>query len=162
MLAPLKSSLLYLLYFFAAAGSAISPDEIQARIDRQGGHKVLWALWENQTEWNQVLAGIESGNTSWLKLAQQLHPFSDAGASEELHSAVARALPKAPERVLAMIGPGFEIEFVCTSPFIEPEPGIAEAYECAALAALASVHTPKLQALVTQCTKLVKLSPRGA
>ena len=140
----------------------MSPTEIQTRIDKQGGHKVLWALWENRSEWNQLLAGIETGETNWLKIARRLHPFSDAGASEELHSAVARALPRAPERVLSMIGPGFEIEFICTSPFNEPEPGVAEAYEREASAALASMHNSKLQALALQCAKLVKLPPPGA
>jgi hypothetical protein len=154
--------LLFLFSYGLLVAGALSPAEIRSRLDEQGGRKVLDALWENQPEWNQVLAGIESAEPKWLEIAQRLHPFSDAGSSEDLHNAVARALPKAPERILSLIGPGFEIEFMCTSPFIEPEPGVAEAYERQALAALASVRSPKLRPLAAKCAKLVKLPSHGA
>ena len=158
----MKLLLVVSLCLAVGAVGALSPAEIQSRIESKGGHQVLSALWDNQAEWNALLAGIESGDPNWLKVAQVLHPFSDAGSSEDLHNAVARALPRAPERVLSLIGPGFEIDFICTSPFIEPEPGVAEAYEREALAALASVRAPRLKALASDCAKRVKLpAPRA-
>jgi len=83
-----KPLFIFLARLVVAAAGALSPAEIQARIQSQGGHKVLWALWDNQTEWNQLFAGIASGKSDWLKIAQVLHPFSDAAASEDIHNAV--------------------------------------------------------------------------
>ena len=146
-----------LLATFAA--SAITPDEISARIQRDGGRKVLWDLWAHEEEFEEILSRIETGSGAWLEVARELRPFSDAGASEEIDIAVGRALPKAPERVLHMIGHGFDLEFVCTSPFNEPEPGVAEAYEHRTLSALAAVNNPDLKALASECAKRVHLQP---
>ena len=144
------------------AADALTADEILLRIDRQGGRKVLWDLWEHDAEFSEVLAGIETANRAWVRVASRLRPFSDAGASEDLDYAVARALPHAPERILSLVGHGFELRFVCTSPFNEPERGVAEAYERKTLTALAAVQNPDLKPLATECAKLVKLPVPGA
>ena len=65
-------------------------------------------------------------------------------------------LAKAPARVFSLIGHGFDLDEVCTSPFNEPAPGIAEAYERRALAALASVGDRRLGALVSACAMRIK------
>jgi hypothetical protein len=143
----------------SAADRSILPAEIQSRIDAMGSRKVLWDLWEHETEFDQVLSGIESANPKWLRIAVELRKFSDAGASEALDSSVALALPKAPELVLALVGHGFNLEFVCTSPFIEPEPGVAEAYERKTLASLAAVKAPNLKSLAAECSRRVRLPP---
>lgn len=157
MLGAVNSFFALWMSLAVASAGTLSPAELQSRIHSQGGHKVLWALWDNQAEWNQLFSGVASGNPDWLKIAQALHPFSDGAASEDIHNAVAQALPKAPERTLSMIGPGFEIDTVCTSPFLEPKPGVAEAYEQAALKALATVRDPKLRDLASACATRVKL-----
>ena len=135
-----------------------SAQAILARVAKEGGHKVLWTLWEHDKEFGRVISGIESGDPSWLKVATVLRPFSDAGASLSLDYAVARALPKAPNRVLALIGHGFKVEDICTSPFIEPEPGIAETYERQTLAALSKVKTPGLAPIAAECSKQARLT----
>jgi len=163
---PMQSALLLACVVAVAPGFAhsseqrITPSQLQARIDAEGERQVLRALWEREVDFEALLAGIESGNSGWLKIAVALRPFSDAAVSESIDGAVARALPEAPAAVLALVGHGFEIEYVCTSPFIEPDPGVAEEYEQRALAALASVQTPSLKALATECAKRVRLAPR--
>lgn len=142
---------------FAASSSEPSAQTVLARIAKEGGRKVLWDLWEHEEEYGYVFSGIESGDASWLKVASALRPFSDAGATLTLDFAVARALPKAPERVLALIGHGFDFEFICTSPFIEPEPGVAEAYEQKTLLALSKVKSPALAPIAAQCAERVRL-----
>ena len=131
--------------------------DLLKRVSSEGGHKVLWDLWEHESEFRRVLSGIESGDPSWLKVAAALRPFSDAGASLSLNYAVALALPKAPDRVLALVGHGFDLEDICTSPFIEPDLGVAETYEREALAALASVKSPN----AVKCAERIHL-PDGA
>jgi hypothetical protein len=73
--------------------------------------------------------------------------------------AVGRALPLDAERVLRLIGHGFELNFVCTSPFDEPAPGVAEAYERNALAALTSLRDPDLKSIAAECAKRIRLPP---
>jgi hypothetical protein len=143
----------------AIAIHAASPSAqaILVRISKEGGRKVLWDLWEHPRDFDDVLSGIESGDPSWLKVATVLHPYSDAAASLSLDYAVALALPKAPERVLALVGHGFKVEDICTSPFIEPDPGVAETYERQALDALAKVTTPALVPIAAECAKQVRL-----
>ncbi|MDP9585162.1 UNVERIFIED_ORG: hypothetical protein J2791_004477 [Burkholderia contaminans] len=145
---------------FAASSSEPSATILLARIVKEGGHKVLWDLWDHEKDFDHVLSGIESGDPSWLKVATALRPFSDAGATLSLDYAVARALPKAPNRVLALVGHGFNLPDICTSPFIEPEPGVAEAYERKALVALSKVKAPALAPIASECSKRVRLPAR--
>ncbi len=157
----ISALLLALTLVSPVAACADQPDPVaQAllkRISSDGGHKVLRDLWEHGQEFGRVISGIESGDPSWLEVATALRPFSDAGASLSLNYAVALALPKAPDRVLALVGHGFELNDICTSPFIEPDPGIAEAYEREALDALATSKDSN----AADCAQLVRL-PVGA
>lgn len=143
----------------AAAATADTPSAqaLLKRVASEGGHKVLWDLWDNEQAFSRVITGIESADPSWLKVAAALKPSSDAGASLSLNYAVASALPKAPDRVLALIQQGFKMDDICTSPFIEPDPGVAEAYERKTLKALATVKTGPLAPVAAACAERVRL-----
>lgn len=146
---------------FASDGTSPSAQALLGRIDKEGGRKVLSELLTRDNELERVVSGIESGNASWLGVAVALRPFSDAAISLSLRYAVARALPKAPNQVLALVGHGFSVEDICTSPFIEPDPGVAQAYERHALAALINVDTPSLKPVAAECSRKLRL-PAGA
>lgn len=137
-----------------------SASGLLARIEKEGGRKVLSDLWEHEETFEQVTLHIESGDARWLTVAVQLRPFADGAVALSLDYAVARALPKEPRRVLELMHHGFGN--ICTSPFIEPNPGVAEAYERQALAALASIKNPLLQPLAGECAKGVRLPSAGA
>jgi hypothetical protein len=145
----------------AANSGSPSAQALLARISKEGGRNVFWDLWKHDEDFGRVVSGIESGDPLWLKVATALRPFSDASASLSLDYAVARALPKAPTRVLALIGHGFNIENICTSPFIEPDPGVAETYERQALSTLSKIKTPAIAHIAAECSKQVRL-PDGA
>ncbi|MDZ7476491.1 hypothetical protein U5F73_16085 [Stenotrophomonas pavanii] len=145
----------------AVAADLPSAQAVLNRVANEGGRKVLWDLWQHEREFGQVTAGIESGDPAWLEIAATLKPFSDAGASLSINYAVARALPKAPERVLALIARGFKVEDICTSPFIEPDPGVAEAYERRTLAALSRMKGAAVASVAAECAAQVRL-PDGA
>lgn len=140
----------------AAAAGGPSAQALLKRIASEGGHKVVWDLWDHPRQFDHVMSGIESGDPSWLKVAAALKPFSDAGASLSLTYAVAHALPKAPDKVLALTRQGFKVDDICTSPFIEPEPGVAEAYERETLKALATVKDASLAPVAAACAKQVR------
>lgn len=142
----------------SASESRPTAADILSRIAKQGGDKVLPNLWESEDEFDQVLAGIESGDADWLEVASKLRPRTEDGASLAIDHAVAIALPKAPTRVLALVGRGFELEFICTSPFISPEPDVAEEYQRQTLTVLSQVTDPALKPLADTCADGVRLA----
>lgn len=131
--------------------------QINAEIDGNGAKAVIAALGQDQARFDKVGDAIATADPVWLTIALRLRAGSDAAAGEALSQSLALALPNAPERVLALAGHGYTVGNLCTSPFIEPAPGVAEAYEAKALAALQSVTDPALQATVAQCIKGVTL-----
>jgi hypothetical protein len=82
--------------------------------------------------------GIESGDSAWLEIADKITPASGAAAAS-LAIALASALPRSPERVLALLGPKYPVEDVCDIPFLKPEPALITSYHDAAAAALGKV-----------------------
>lgn len=141
----------------AASPGSLSSDVLLQRIKQQGGQRTLAELWQDRQAFDGILNRIATGELQWLEVARRLRPFSDAGASESIDEAVARALPAQPHRVLSLVGHGFELEHICTSPFIEPEPGVAEAYERKTLAELAKVSEPRLASIARKCAMRVRL-----
>jgi hypothetical protein len=139
-----------------ARDAVLIPEVVLREIDSQGPRTVLERLSENEA----LFAGIESGDPRWLEVARRLRGVSDASTSLSLNYSVARALPKAPERVLTLIGRGFTVNDVCTSPFIEPEPRVAEEYAKRAEAALRHVTTSHLTKARDRCLELVHLRPQ--
>lgn len=158
----MRTKLLIALLFTCQIASAenasiYSPEKILLRIKDEGGRNVLWSLWENQEQFGAMLDLAAAADPRWIEVLRQLRPYSDAGASEMIDMSVASALPLNPEAILKLIGNGFELDRLCTSPFIEPEPGIAEKYEKKALDALAHIKDPKLKNLAQKCAESIKL-----
>lgn len=133
------------------------PAALLTRIEKHGARPVLRQLWNDHDTFDAVCDAIETAEPQWLAVAQRLRPASDAAATLSLNHSVARALPKSPERVLALIGNGFEIHDICTSPYIEPEAGVAETYQREAIAALKKVKKPGLKAVRDKCLSEVSV-----
>lgn len=132
------------------------PASLLSAIDAKGPRKVLDdVLEENDIAFDSICHSIESGDPQWLEVARRLRPGADAFVAESLDYAVARALPKSPKAVLGLIGHGFTLDRVCTSPFNEPEAGIAETYQKAAAEALKTVTSPKLRVIRDECLKRI-------
>lgn len=131
--------------------------QINAEIDGKGAKAVIAALDQDPVRFGKVGDAIATADPVWLTIALRLRAGSDAGTGEALSQSLARALPNAPERVLALAGHGYSVGNLCSSPFIEPAPGVAEAYEAKALAALQSVTDPTLKTTVEECIKGVTL-----
>ena len=131
--------------------------QINAEIDGKGAKTVIAALDRDQARFGKVGDAIATADPVWLTIALRLRAGSDAGTGETLSYALARALPNAPERVLALTGHSYTVGDLCTSPFIEAAPGVAKAYEAKALAALQSVTDPALQTTEAECIKSVTL-----
>jgi hypothetical protein len=117
----------------------------------------LQSLWQEDAVFDSLLSHVDHGEQKWFGVWLKLRPFADGGQSESIDMAFARAIPHAPAAILKLIGNGLELRFVCTSPFIEPDPGVAEQYEVAAIKALSSVRDNELQEVKQQCIRRVQL-----
>lgn len=153
---PMHKALAFLAITVATAVTAgtsalPNPTVLSSQIDAEGARPVLNRLWKDDAAFDALCEAIATADPAWLEMARRLRTVSDAGASLSLNYSVARALPKAPERVLALIGSGFEIHDICTSPFIEPEPGVAEKYQKEAVAALKKVSAAALFDVRDRC-----------
>ena len=137
--------------------AASTPDEVMAKIRSEGSSKVMSKLLENEHVFESLLSHVDRAETRWFPVWLKLSEHADGGISESIHMAFARAIPRAPQSVLRLVGSGLTIDRICTSPFIEPEPGVAEEYERTALRALSHVRDPKLKSLAQSCSDRVRL-----
>jgi hypothetical protein len=97
-----------------------------------------------------VMNGIATGDSSWLDVAGQLTPAS-ATAAASLSIALASALPRSPDRVLALLGPKYPVEEVCGIPFLKPDSTLVTSYHDEAVAALTRVRSLPLAPIRDAC-----------
>jgi hypothetical protein len=161
----LQRLLFLVLMLFVMGGYAHAdgptPAMIIAQIKKGGSEKVVLELTHNDSRWDAVTENIQKGDKEWLEVARLLKPGSDAGSSEDLNFSVARALPRNPVDVLSLIdGAYFEIERVCTIPFIEAERDVEERYlkdvEGALLNMQGESDNHKVQTLRWRCLGIVQ------
>jgi hypothetical protein len=157
-------------FIYAAGARAEDPEAARLikEIKAKGAKAVMAELIHNDdwSEFKKVCDKIETGKQEWLEVAKLLMPGTDGAATEDLGYSVALALPKAPRRVLALIletehDPrwGFTVDNTCISPFIEPEPGVAEKHLMETENALESTNTHgwrKLDNLRLKCLKSIQ------
>jgi len=125
---------------------------VLAEIHRDGADTVAHRMDRDDPFGERVLDGISSGDSMWLNVAVALRPTGAAGIAESLPITVAEALPKAPERVLALIQEGkFSTEEVCTIPFIEPSDSLVAAYYAQTVSALSHVARADLTETRDRC-----------
>lgn len=134
-----------------------SAGDLRVCINAEGGKKVISELWADVRVFEALLDPVEAGDPEWLEVWSTLRPYSDGAAAESIDISFARAIPKAPEAVLRLVGHGLELKNICGSPFIEPDPGVAEEYKRKALAALSAVRAPELISLAKECSTHVKI-----
>lgn len=134
-----------------------TPEQVSSAINARGANAVLQSLRQEEAVFDSLLFHVERGEQEWFGIWLKLRPFVDGGQSESIDIAFARAIPHAPAAILKLIGNGLELRSVCTSPFIEPDPGVAEQYEVAAIKALSSVPDKDLQVVKQQCIRRVQL-----
>jgi hypothetical protein len=97
-----------------------------------------------------VTAGVATGDSLWLQVADKISPAS-AAAEATMSIALASALTRAPERVLPLVGNKYPVEEVCGIPFLRGDSAFVVTYHDEAIAALARVTAPSLSATRAAC-----------
>jgi hypothetical protein len=134
-----------------AATLVPDPQALLVDIEREGARPVLSRLWADHQLFEAITGRVALGSAAWLEVARRLRPASDAAASLSLDFAVARALHRAPSRVLPMIGGDFRLRFICTSPYIEAPLSVDIAHLRAVERTLSNFRTTKYAAVKAQC-----------
>jgi hypothetical protein len=133
--------------------------QVRASLERDGPAATVKRLTDAK-QWNAVLDGIGRGEAGWIAIAPLLAKGTDAGTAEGLGIALAEALPRAPGAVLHVLdrgdGPVLGASRVCSAPFLEPKPGVVEAYRPKAIAAVTSIRAPSLRAARDACLSALK------
>ena len=106
------------MFAFPATAPAPTPKTVEARIHAIGAQPAVRELWNRPKDWDAVMAGIESGDAAWLKVATELKPGSDAGSSETLATVVSRSIQHNPRAFLLIAFPSFGVA-VCRDLTIE-------------------------------------------
>jgi hypothetical protein len=97
-----------------------------------------------------VMNGISTGDSAWLEVAREITPASATSAAT-LSIALASALPRSPERVLALLGRKYPVADVCSIPFLRPDSSVVISYYGEAIAALARVQSAPLSPVRDAC-----------
>jgi hypothetical protein len=112
---------------------------VLSEIKLGGATNVARRIDADESFGRSVMSGIATGDSAWLDVAGRLTPAS-ASAAASLAIALASALPRSPERVLALLGPKYPVEDVCNIPFLEPDSTMVTSYHDKAVTALGHVR----------------------
>jgi hypothetical protein len=138
----------------AHAQVRVNLPEVRASLESRGPRETVGRL-QAASQWDVVLDGIGKGEVAWIALVPRLAQGTDAGLSETLGVALAKALPRAPAAVLNALDPGdgplLGPSRVCGAPFVEPTPDFLAAYRPRALAAVEGVRDPRLRSIRDAC-----------
>src|SRR3954470_3321106 len=88
-----------------------SADLVLSEIQLGGAAKVSRRIDSDENFGRSVTAGIATGDSTWLEVARQIKPTS-AAAEATLSIALASALPRAPAKVLSLLGTKYPTEEV--------------------------------------------------
>jgi hypothetical protein len=127
-----------------------SAEVVLSEIKLSGAATVSKRVDSNESFGRSVTAGIATGDSLWLHVAEELSPAS-AAAEATMSIALATALTHAPDRVLALVGNKYPVEEVCGIPFLKGDSAFVVTYHDEAIAALARVNTPSLSATRAAC-----------
>jgi hypothetical protein len=127
-------------------------DLVLSEIKLTGATNVSRRIDTDENFGRSVMAGIGSGDSTWLEVAGKITPASSA-AEASLSIALASALLQSPVRTLRLVGSKYPIEEVCGIPFLKADSVSVVSYYDSATAALQKVLLDSLAPARTACLK---------
>lgn len=132
---------------WAPLGSA---EVVLSEIKLSGAATVSKRIDSDESFGRTVTAGVSTGDSLWLQVADKISP-SSAAAEATMSIALASALTRAPGRVLPLVGNKYPVEEVCGIPFLKGDSAFVVTYHDEAIAALARVTAPSLSSTRAAC-----------
>ncbi len=132
-----------------------------------GDARAVVMQYEREDRFDALLDRIAIGDEGLIALAPRLAQGTDAANSEGLRIALAKALTRAPARVLdatiraargsegQVVDTPIDLQKVCSVPFIEPTAQFLSDYRLAAQRALSTVRDARLKDAAATCAKRI-------
>jgi hypothetical protein len=127
-----------------------APQLVLSEIRLGGAERVASRIDDDLRFGQTVMNGIASGDSLWLEVARLLE-LKSAAAEASFAIALAGALPKNPDAVLALIGPRAEVADVCGMPFVDATAAAVNSYYDSSSAALGRPRAPRYGRVAGQC-----------
>ena len=127
-----------------------APQLVLSEIRLGGAERVASRIDDDIRFGQTVMSGIASGDSLWLEVARLLE-LKSAAAEASFAIALAGALPKKPDAVLALIGPRARVGDVCSMPFLDATAAAVNSYYDSSAAALARPRAPAFSGVARQC-----------
>ena len=83
-----------------AADKPPAPEDVQLMVRTRGAPAAVRAIGSSRNDIKRFFDGVGSGDPRWINAARAVAPAVDAGASEELNDALAKALVAKPYQAL--------------------------------------------------------------
>ncbi len=123
---------------------------VLSEINLGGAAEVSKRIDSDENFGRSVMNGIATGDSLWLQVADKLTPAS-AAAEATMSIALASALPRSPDKVLALVGDKYPVEEVCGIPFLKGDSALVNTYHDEAVAALGRARTATLSSTRDAC-----------
>jgi hypothetical protein len=127
-----------------------APQLVLSEIRLGGAERVASRIDDNVRFGQTVMDGIASGDSLWLEVARLIE-LKSAAAEASYAIALAGALPKNPDAVLALIGRRARVGDVCSMPFLDATVAAVNSYYDSSAAALARPRAPTYDTIARQC-----------
>jgi hypothetical protein len=120
-----------------------SAEVVLSEIKLGGAPNVSKRIDSDENFGRSLMSGIATGDSLWLQVADKITPAS-AAAEATMSIALATALTRSPEKVLALVGDRYPVEEVCGIPFLKGDSAVVTTYHDEAIAALGRVRAVSL------------------
>jgi len=127
-----------------------APQLVLSEIRLGGAERVAERIDSDLRFGQTVMDGIATGDSLWLEVARNLE-LKSASAEASFAIALAAALPRNPDPVLALIGPRARVGEVCGMPFLEPTTAAVTSYYDSSANALARPRAASFAPIASQC-----------
>ena len=130
------------------------PEQVSKALRLRGLSQVIDEFYHSDSWEDYFLPGVESGNPAWLEVARVIGRGTDAGASEELDGAFAKALVKAPYKTLPVLHEiwwHYNDAKICVFGYDSELPGGVQSYVTTLQHALAAKPPDEIKSLRSKC-----------
>lgn len=141
----------------------ITAHQFVGLVKQKGSSSVIMALSKSPGDgrWDDVMAGIASGNDEWLDAVPLVWNTSSEGWNEDLESALGRAIPHNPRKVMALLEKTSRLDYmsVCAMPLYNATVPEQNDYVVKSIQGLYKVDTSMSKKCFDRLIDVVKKAP---
>jgi hypothetical protein len=139
----------------AFAAAPLMPSTVRHDLKVKGATATLSSIVK-AGQWEQFLAHVEAGQSSWLHLVPTMRTATDSVQTQALDLAVSTALTRNAAAVLRMADQGIDLERACVNKAIDSKPDQVKRFKSQARSALKRVHDISLLPVRDRCMAFIK------